>query len=168
MTFLFTALGAVLGGIFASNLPARLELSAVQAELAQAPAAPLPWRRSVPISLNDSYEFDAGGPFPAERVRINLHGAGAWSTRVCSRLYPSAKWQLRYAGPIYGLGINGVRLSHSDLPWCAPASAIGGSELPRGSGAAPTLELGWLPHQIIFVGPWRNALLTRVPPRRGI
>lgn len=137
-----------------SNLPAPLELAAVQAELAQDTiAAPLQWRKIVPIALNDGYEFDAGGPFPAERVRVNIDGAGASiNTRLYSRPHRSAKWQPRYAGPIYDLRVNGVRFNHSELALARAGERFWRIELPRGSGAAPTLELGWLPHQIVFVG----------------
>lgn len=135
-----------------ANLPHPLELTGVEAELAEHVTAPLQWRKLAPVARDDAHEFDAGGPFPAERVRINLDGGGAvLNTRLYSRPSRGAAWQLRYAGPIYDLRINGVRFNHSELSLGRAGERYWRLEAPRG-GAAPTLELGWIPVQIVFVG----------------
>lgn len=136
-----------------SNLPQALDIARVRAELAPKTIPPtLLWRKIVPVKVGKGYEFDAGGPFPAERVRISLDGANAVvATRLYSRSRPNADWRLRYDGPIYDLRVNGLRFDHSELTLQDGGARYWRIELREESASAPALELGWLPHQVILI-----------------
>ena len=101
-------------------------------------------------------EFDSGGHWPVDRVRL------AFSTRnavlggtLKSRNRPDAKWRTHYRGLFYRLEHNGAELASDSVKIAPTADPYWRFEPSTKEGwpkaGTPTLELGWVPHDLTFV-----------------
>lgn len=110
-----------------------------------------------------AYDFDAGGRFPAERIRVVLPEPNTVAyVTLLSRTAPDAEWRPVRVAAVYRLqgGLQSP-LQGAGSELVNPDLVVGGSGArywqlrvdPR-SGAlgrgAPRLEFGWVPQQIAF------------------
>lgn len=147
-------------------------IARVVAELAPASKPPVyVWRAVIPVARDDGFEFDAGGPFPDRRVRIELPDVAMADVRLYSRAHSEMRWQQRYSGPIYNVRANGQRFDHSELELRRPAQRYWRIEVV-GNQITPVLKLGYLPHRVLFSArgptPYRLAFgRANLPPESG-
>lgn len=146
------------------------EIKHVMLELAG--DAPVPARHWTALSAagpGDSqgeYVFTLPGRVPADRARLMLAQSNSLvRVELLARENPSAQW-VRYAeGPVYRLAIGAETLESPELRMTtvpAPRHWLLRVTPPNGLGAhPPTLEFGWLPHELIFTaqgdGPYQLA-----------
>ncbi len=112
------------------------------------------------------YVYDLGGLMPIDRLRINLAERDTLvSAQLFSRNGPDETWAFRAGGLLYQLTIGGKSLNNADFI-IRPAGArywrLAVDRTEGGVGrSAPSLVMGWLPQQLVFVargqGPFKLA-----------
>lgn len=116
------------------------------------------------------YRFGAAGRYPADRVRLHLPQVNTVSrVQVYSRDGDDQRWRHRASATVYRLQRDGATVSSpeiavppvADQEWRVTADPRGGG---LGAGALG-LELGWIPHEIVFAargaGPFTLAFGER-------
>lgn len=143
-----------------SAVPRDFALTAVEIEL---PAGkPEPAREWLPLTAAERKErgelhFDTEGAFPIDRIRLHLPQANTVARlELFSRRHPSEKWRPVAATTAYRLAREGgADIVSPDIAvpamreryWMAKVDQKGG-----GIGAdTMKVELGWVPHQVVFV-----------------
>jgi hypothetical protein len=101
------------------------------------------------------YQYDSKGFFPVDQLNVRLpeHNSLA-QVSIFSRADEEAVWRLRASPLTYRLTVDGVSLDSgikkisptTDRFWRIETEDLGG-EVDQ----APTLELGWLPGQLVFM-----------------
>jgi len=101
------------------------------------------------------YEFDLGGQFPADRVRLALPQQNTVvQVELLSRAKPGDPWRPVTAAVAYRLSRQGEEITSPDIPirtntdryWLLRVDQRGGG---LGSGQ-PLLNAGWVPHRLVF------------------
>lgn len=117
------------------------------------------WRRLTAdpsVEAAGTVAYDAGGPFPVDRVWVRLPDVNSLSrVTVSSRSDPATIWRLRHRGLAYHLRLQGATLQNPPAPvpptgdryWHLEADPDGGGLGP----GAPVVEVGWVPHQLVFL-----------------
>jgi hypothetical protein len=136
-----------------------VELAGVQAEPAPTVIEP---RRSwvgVPgVAANDranAYDFDAGGRFPVERMRVVLPEPNTVAyVTVLARAKPDADWRPVRGAVVYRLLESGREIASPDLAVSVADARYWQLRVDPRSGAlgssAPRIELGWVPQEVAF------------------
>ncbi|HYS17247.1 MAG TPA: DUF3999 domain-containing protein [Candidatus Binatia bacterium] len=136
-----------------------LELSGLAVEPGEsAVAAPRQWKQVTGVPANDKpgeYEFDLGGQFPVDRLRVGLPQQNTVaSLEVLSRSKPADPWRHVTAATVYRLIRDGDELTSADIEvgaipdryWLARVDQRGG-----GVGRGPLgLSVGWVPQRLVF------------------
>lgn len=103
-----------------------------------------------------AYEFDIKGHFPVERVDLVLpEGMDTIQAVLMSRPDLASGWVMRHLGVFYGMTVNGrvIKGGEASLPviqdrfWRIETS----SEAAFYNEASPSLRIGWVPHELVFV-----------------
>jgi len=136
-------------------------------------AAPRQWKTmtSVPAkNKTGEYEFDFGGLFPVDRLRVALPQQNTVaSLELLARSKPADPWRHVTTATVYRLVRDGDELTSADIEvdptsdryWLARVDQRGG-----GIGGGPLgLGVGWMPHRLVFAlrgaGPFRLAYGSR-------
>lgn len=116
------------------------------------------------------YQYNSKGFFPVDQINIRLpeHNSLA-QVSIFSRKNEEAAWRLRASMLTYRITVNGISLDSgiqsipitTDRFWQIETEGIDGVHQP------PTLELGWLPGQLIFMAQG-EAPYTLVYGRAGL
>lgn len=137
-----------------------LRLKGVVAEVVQ--QGDVPQRKWLTLSPtgNDAtpgnYEFTLPGNFPVDSIKVQLPQENTVvHAKLLSRDNERSPWKRRYEGMLYSLRREGHTLRNdplslpptSDRFWRLEVKTEGGG-LGRGT---PRLEMGWVPHRLIFV-----------------
>ncbi len=147
-----------------------LELAGLAVEPGEAVvAAPRQWKTipGVPVkNTPGEYEFDLGGLFPVDRLRIALPQQNTvTSLELLSRSKPADPWRHVTITSVYRLVRDGDELTSADIEvgarsdryWLARIDQRGGG---IGSGMLG-LDVGWVPHRLVFAsrgaGPFQLA-----------
>jgi hypothetical protein len=101
------------------------------------------------------HEFDLGGRFPADRLRVLLPQVNAvTSVEILSRATGADPWRRVTAATVYRLTREGEEVTNPDIAiatnsdryWLVKVDQRGG-----GVGAGvPGLSAGWVPHRVVF------------------
>jgi len=146
---------------------ARVEARLAGPEAEPVPSRPVQWRAlDNARSLDEAYEFDAGGFFPVTRVNVSWPGARALARlRIEARTDAAAPWRPVHTGLFFALEVEGGPLSNEAVAvpttlarhWRIGLAEPGDPPMP----AAPRLLLGWEPDRLVFVAsgtpPYRLA-----------
>ena len=107
-------------------------------------------------NIPHQYYFDLGAPIPIDRLQIELPNVNTIAlTQMFSRHKPEGKWNLVTTNTLYRLqqGEQSFVNNEISIPlvenryWFMQVTDKGG-----GLGAGlPTLKVGWVPHQVVFV-----------------
>ena len=136
-----------------------LELAGLAVEPGEsAVAAPRQWKQVTGVSATDKpgeYEFDLGGQFPVDRLRVGLPQQNTVaSLEVLSRAKPADPWRHVTAATVYRLIRDGDEVTSADIEvgaipdryWLARVDQRGG-----GVGSGPLrLSVGWVPQRLVF------------------
>ena len=151
-----------------------LELSGLTVEPGEsAVAAPRQWKQITGVPAKDKpgeYEFDVGGQFPVDRLRVGLPQQNTVaSLEVLARAKPTDPWRHVTSAIVYRLVRDGDELTSADIEvgalpdryWLARIDQRGG-----GIGGGPLgLSAGWVPHRLVFTsrgaGPFQLAYGSR-------
>jgi len=142
-----------------SRVPDSLVLRGVQLELRGERVEPArEWRRvgGAPVAdKRGEYQFDNGGRFPVDRVRLVLPQQNTVARiELLARDRDEARWRHIAAVQVYRLQRDGATVTNPDLRvhqtadrhWLVRVDPRGG-----GLGAGDVaLEVGWLPHELVF------------------
>lgn len=137
--------------------PQALPLTAVSARLAGAPAEPpRRWASAgdtVQPQPPGEFILDVGGRMPVDRARVQLSEANTLvQVRLFSRATEQVPWQPRQTGLAYRLRADGEELTGPDLEFPPVSDRYWLLRVEGGLGSAvPRLELGWLPHRLLFL-----------------
>jgi hypothetical protein len=118
------------------------------------------WRRLAAVESGKpgeyrEYRFDASGRFPADRVRLHLPQQNTVArVQLLSRDNDEQPWRSLAAATVYRLQRDGATLTGPDVQvppspnrqWLVRVDSRGGGLGAGGLG----LELGWIPHEIVF------------------
>lgn len=125
----------------------------------RAPEVARQWKRVPPGVVRESdgeYEFDLGGRFPADRMRLVLPQSNTVaSVTLFSRARSRDPWKPAGGGIVYRMMRDGVELSSPDLRiggsgdrlWMVRVDRRGGGI----GGGVLLLEAGWVPDRVVFV-----------------
>ncbi len=95
--------------------------------------------------------YSTGGYFPADQFNIRLPEQNALAEFIISsRPDDQAAWQRRTSLLVWQLTVDGVKLESGRLTLPPVTDRFWRLETEAGS-AAPVLELGWLPGQLVFM-----------------
>jgi hypothetical protein len=131
--------------------------------------APRQWKRLTGTAAKDrpgEHEFDLGGQFPLDRLRIILPQANTVaSVEILSRAKPADPWRRATQATVYRLVRDGDELTSADLAVGAPGDRywlVKVDQRGGGIGSGPLeLHAGWVPHRLVFAargaGPFQLA-----------
>ncbi|WP_339134880.1 MAG: DUF3999 domain-containing protein [Candidatus Electrothrix sp. GW3-4] len=100
------------------------------------------------------YQYDSKGFFPVDQLNIRLPEQNALSqVAVFSRADQEASWRRRASVLVYRLTVDGLNLDSGTIAIKRTTDRYWRLELEANSAIdqAPTLELGWLPGQLVFL-----------------
>ena len=112
------------------------------------------------------YVYDLGGLMPIDRIRVSLPERNTLvSAQLFSRNGPDQAWAFRAGGLLYRLTIGGKSLNNADFIIRPAGARYWRLVVDRTEGgvgrSAPSLVMGWLPQQLVFVargqGPFKLA-----------
>lgn len=115
------------------------------------------WKRlaAVEAAKAGEYRFDAGGRFPTDRIRLHLPQQNTVArVQLLSRDRDDEPWRSRASAIAYRLQRDGSAVTSPDISvppaagrqWLVRVDSRGGGV---GAGAV-ALELGWIPHDVVF------------------
>ncbi len=129
----------------------RLELRSARPELERE----WRWLDGVEEKARGEWLYDAGGHFPADRMRLQLPQPNTVAqVQVLTRERADDPWRLAGAAVAYRLTRAGAEIVSPDIPvrtaseryWLVKVDQKGG-----GAGAGELrLEIGWVPHEVVF------------------
>jgi hypothetical protein len=142
-----------------SRVPDDLVLKGVQLELRGEGAEPArEWRRVIGASAADKrseYQFDTGGRFPVDRVRLILPQQNTVARiELLARDRDDARWRFVSSASVFRLQRDGATVTNPevrvnptpDRQWLVRVDQRGG-----GLGAGElALDVGWMPHELVF------------------
>ena len=140
------------------NAPA-LDLAGLASEPGAAVVeAPRQWKRVTGNALPDQpgqYEFDLGGQFPVDRLRLLLpHPNTVASVELLSRARDRDPWLRRSLNVVYRFSGAGQEVVSPDLQIAASSERYWLLRVDRRGGGlgggAPELEAGWLTQGLVF------------------
>ncbi len=116
----------------------------------------VPVSKALPVAEQGAarYLYDSKGFFPVDQLRIRLPEQNSLSRiSIFSKADEEASWQRRASLLAYRLTVEGVNMESGKLTFNRTADRYWLLELEDNSGIqqAPTLELGWLPGQLVFM-----------------
>lgn len=117
------------------------------------------WRRLVahPIpGSRGSFEFDSGGVMPVDRLQVLLPQANSLVVaELESRSSPEAPWIPRGRFNLYDLRADNLVLRNEPLSLTAITDRFwrlrAAGEASGLANTSPEIELGWLPHRLLFL-----------------
>ena len=136
-----------------------VELTGVQAESAPTVIEPKRlWVGASGVAAKDrahAYDFDAGGRFPVERMRIVLPEPNTVAyVTVLARAKPDAEWRAIRSAVAYRFLESGREITSADIVLSVADARYWQLRFdPRGAtlgGGAPQIELGWTAQEIAF------------------
>lgn len=156
-----------------SRVPEDFALRAVRVERRTELADPArDWTRleAAQSAAPGEYRFQSRGRFPADRARLHLPQENTVArVQLSSRDGDDQRWRHRASATVYRLQRDGATVTSPEIAF--PASADREWRLsvdPRGGGLGAgtvVMELGWMPHEIVFVargaGPFALAFGER-------
>jgi hypothetical protein len=119
---------------------------------------PRRWQEAVGTPVKDSpgeFEFDLGGQFPVDRLRIALPQPNTVAViEIFARAKPADPWRLVTGTTVYRLNREGDELKSPDIAiggaadryWRVKIDQRGGGI----GGGQPVLGGGWVPHRLVF------------------
>jgi len=118
------------------------------------------WRQlqgeRIPDADTETFRFDAKGAFPVDRVNIRPAETNSLiRAEIQSRQDKGAKWRLRHRGLFYHLSVDKTVISNENFLIPVVNDRYWRIETTSGSGVTsdrpPLLELGWIPHRLVFL-----------------
>lgn len=116
------------------------------------------WRKSSGVHISDNrfYEFNTGGWWPIDRLRLTMPETNTVAQLILrSRRNTESHWQERYRGLVFDLKLNGQRLQSQEIELPVVTDRHWQLELVgdvrMASGRVPIIDFGWLPYQVVFV-----------------
>ncbi len=103
-----------------------------------------------------AFEYDSAAHLPADRLRLRFDDRNTLvQVRIYSRPDLDTDWIFRQKGPIYDLRFEAETRIQNTLSFGSTTNRYWRVEIEEGTGGgavnAPGIELGWLPHELIFV-----------------
>jgi hypothetical protein len=103
-----------------------------------------------------SFYFTTNGYYPVDKISIRLTPKNAiLLATLSSSNKENGPWLTRYSGLIYNLEKNGKDVSPSEISLSSTNDKywrLSANEARDGlANMAPSMEIGWLPHQLVFV-----------------
>lgn len=109
------------------------------------------WKALTGTSSEKGYEYDTGGQFPLDRISLELNRQ---TFLITAKLFskPSLKvpWRDRGERTFYRVEVDGVIVT-SDPVAFSVRDRYWRAEIQSEEYGAPTLKVGWLPDEIIFL-----------------
>ncbi|MFW6011884.1 MAG: DUF3999 domain-containing protein [Desulfosalsimonas sp.] len=134
------------------------EVKAVFPEIRSAPERR--WRGLegylVPGQEAQTFEYDAKGAFPVDRVNVVLpEKNNLIRALIKSRPQSGSEWRLRHQGVFYRLSVDDTNISNQVFSISPVTDKYWRIEVTSGtaasSGSLPELRIGWIPHRILFL-----------------
>jgi hypothetical protein len=103
-----------------------------------------------------AFDYDSAAHMPADRLRLGFDDQNTLvQARVYSRPHPDADWRSRQSGLIYDLRFEAETRIQNTLTFEPTPDRYWRVEIEEGTGGGlaniPIVELGWLPHELLFV-----------------
>ncbi len=120
--------------------------------------APRQWREAPGTAVKDKpgeLEFDLGGQFPVDRLRLALPQPNTVAViGISARAKPADPWRTVTSTTVYRLNREGEELKSPDIAiggtadryWLVKIDQRGGGV----GGGQPVLGAGWVPHALVF------------------
>lgn len=102
--------------------------------------------------VRNGWEFDTGGTFPVDRIRVALDQERYLvSARVASRADASARWQDRATQRFHRAVVNGIEALGEPAAVPRTTDRLWRVEWTDITPAEPILEIGWTPRELLFL-----------------
>ena len=103
-----------------------------------------------------AYEYDSTAQLPVDRIRLRFHDKNTLvKATIFSRTSLQEKWHQRKKAIFYDLDFDQAPLVQDTVPVGKTSDRYWRVEIegdtPDDSGSIPIVELGWLPHELLFV-----------------
>lgn len=141
-----------------ADLNSSVPITAVKAELRPKADLARDWLRLSTTADKGSgeYRFDLDGRMPVDRVRIPLAMNSVARVDVLSRTKSGDPWIARGRKTIFAIQSGEREIRENEIPLSGGAGDRQWLMRLDGGGnglglSAPTLELGWIPHELVFV-----------------
>lgn len=136
------------------SAPAPLALEAVEVGHATAGALPWQWQpATISTATADGVIFDAQGRWPTSRLQLDLPSVNQLvELEIASAATAAGPWHQHGSHRFHRLRLDGAELRNDAMPLQTRSDRYWRL---RGAGAASLagarLQLGWLPHQLLFL-----------------
>jgi hypothetical protein len=102
-----------------------------------------------------AYEYKNDAQFPIDAVNLKLPERNSLvRARVLSRSDEQSKWRYQVRNLFYTLTVDGTLIENNPVSVCCTADRYWRIETGVASGMGsviPVLQLGWIPHELVFV-----------------
>ncbi|MFH1674912.1 MAG: DUF3999 domain-containing protein [Pseudomonadota bacterium] len=99
-----------------------------------------------------AYEFNSNAMLPVDRMNVQLPERNSLVEAVLkSRGNEEMPWRVRCSGVFYNLHVDGVALVSDTISMPLTTDRYWRLEINPNSGGMPVLELGWVPHDLLFL-----------------
>ncbi len=109
------------------------------------------WKDLRGTPTDDGYQYDTGGKFPLDRIGLELEQPSFLVTaELYSRDGGEDRWRERGKHTFYRVAVDGM-VATSDPVAYTVRDRYWRAELLNDEEASPTLKIGWLPDELIFL-----------------
>jgi len=117
------------------------------------PQAPTRNHKTLTASVVDGgYEYDTGGTFALDRVAVEIaRPSYLVEAQLYSKAHAKDKWQDRGRRTFYQVAVNGSSVASDPVKYVSPYHRFWRVELLSEETATPTLRVGWLPDELVFL-----------------
>lgn len=109
------------------------------------------WKTLTGTSSEGGYEYDTGGQFPLDRISLELDQQTFLITaKLFSKRTTQDQWRHRGERTFYRVEVDGTIVTSDPVAY-AIRDRYWRAEILNEENASPTLKVGWLPDEIIFL-----------------
>ncbi|MCZ6620016.1 MAG: DUF3999 domain-containing protein [Gammaproteobacteria bacterium] len=109
------------------------------------------WKTLAGAAREQGYEYDTGGQFPLDRIILELEQPTFLITaKLFSKAASGDRWRNRGERTFYRVEVDGAFVSSDPVAY-PTRDQYWRAEIPHDEQPPPTLKVGWLPDELVFI-----------------